>query len=89
MITSTTRHLCMCCITVNYSTTIRCTMSPPDDISITFKFLCDELRLQSLYVWPLPAHRRVSVTSDCVGSFDNSPSPTHSRVTPGRSIALG
>ncbi|RRT60428.1 hypothetical protein B296_00022143 [Ensete ventricosum] len=33
-------------------------------------------------------HRRVFVTSDCVRSFGNSPSP-HSRVTPRRSIALG
>ncbi|RWW67891.1 hypothetical protein BHE74_00024630 [Ensete ventricosum] len=40
-------------------------------------------------MWPLPAHHRASATSDCVRSFGNSPSPTHSRVTPGRSIALG
>ncbi|RRT43934.1 hypothetical protein B296_00056086 [Ensete ventricosum] len=50
--------------------------------------LWDELGLRSLHVWPLPTHRRASVTSDCVCSFGNS-SPTHSQVTPGRSIALG
>ncbi|RWW01251.1 hypothetical protein GW17_00035727, partial [Ensete ventricosum] len=83
------RHLRVCCIAANYSITIRCTMSPPGDISIEFRFICDELGLRSLPVWPLPAHHRASATSDCVRSFSNSPSPTHSRVTPRRSIALG
>ncbi|RWW58845.1 hypothetical protein BHE74_00034251 [Ensete ventricosum] len=88
MIVSLTGHLRMCCIAANYSTMIRCTMSPPGDISIAFRFLCDELGLRSLYVWPLPAHRRAFATSDCVCSFGNSPSPTHSWVTPGRSSRI-
>ncbi|RZS26343.1 hypothetical protein BHM03_00059669, partial [Ensete ventricosum] len=82
-------RLRMCCIAANYSTMIRCTMLPPDDISITFRFLCDELGLRSLHMWPLPAYCMAFATSDCVHSFGNSPSPTHSRVTLGRSIALG
>ncbi|RRT75456.1 hypothetical protein B296_00030396 [Ensete ventricosum] len=82
-------HLRMCCITANYSITIHYTMSSPSDISIAFRFLCDELRLQSLHVWPLPTHRRAFATFDYVRSFRNSPSPTHSWVIPGRSIALG
>ncbi|RZS01466.1 hypothetical protein BHM03_00031317, partial [Ensete ventricosum] len=73
----------------NYSTMIRCTISSPGDISIAFRFLCDELGLRYLHVWPLPAHHRASATSDCVRFFDNSLSPTHSWVTLGRSIALG
>ncbi|RWV85785.1 hypothetical protein GW17_00052399 [Ensete ventricosum] len=89
MIMSLTGHLCMCCIATNYSTTISYTMSPPGDISITFRYLCDELGLQSLHVWPLPTHPRAFTTSDYVRSFGNSPSLTHSRVTLGRSIALG
>ncbi|RZS23679.1 hypothetical protein BHM03_00056645 [Ensete ventricosum] len=89
MITSLTGHLRMCCIAANYSTTIRCTMSPPGDIFIAFRFLYDELGLRSLHVWPLPAHRRASATSDCVRSFGISPSRTHSQVTPGQSISLG
>ncbi|RRT79417.1 hypothetical protein BHE74_00022878 [Ensete ventricosum] len=89
MIESLTGHLRMCCIAANYSTTIRCTMSPPGDISIAFRFLCDELGLRSLHVWPLPTYRRASAISDCVRSFGNSLSLTHSRVTPGRSISLG
>ncbi|RZR81828.1 hypothetical protein BHM03_00008130 [Ensete ventricosum] len=65
IITSLTGHLHVCCIVTNYSTTIRCTMSPSGDISIAFRLICDELGLRSLPVWPLPAYRRASVTSDC------------------------
>ncbi|RRT38721.1 hypothetical protein B296_00033586 [Ensete ventricosum] len=61
---SLTGHLQMCCITANYSTTIHCTMSPLSDISIAFRFLCDELGLRSLNVWPLPAHHTASAISD-------------------------
>ncbi|RWW42094.1 hypothetical protein BHE74_00052379 [Ensete ventricosum] len=61
---SLTGHIRMCCIVANYSTTIRCTMSPPGDVSIVFRFLCDELRLRSLIF---------------VRSLGNSPSPTHSK----------
>ncbi|RWW89707.1 hypothetical protein BHE74_00001256 [Ensete ventricosum] len=45
---SLTGYLRMCCIAANYSTTIRYTMSPFGDISITFRFLCDELSMCGL-----------------------------------------
>ncbi|RZR97387.1 hypothetical protein BHM03_00026559 [Ensete ventricosum] len=89
MITSLTGRLRRCCIALNHFTTIRCTISPPSDISIAFRLLCDEFGPRFLYVWPLSAHRRAFATFDCVRSFDKSPSFTHSWVTPGRSIALG
>ncbi|RWV96229.1 hypothetical protein GW17_00041077 [Ensete ventricosum] len=88
MIMSLMGYLRMCCIVANYSTRIHCTTSHPGDIFIAFRFLCDELGLRSLPVWPLSTHRKASATFDCVRSFDNSPSPTHSRVIPGQSIAL-
>ncbi|RRT48620.1 hypothetical protein B296_00030249 [Ensete ventricosum] len=64
MIVSLTGYVHMCCIATNYSTTIRCTMSPPGDISIAYRFSCDELGLRLLYVWPLPTHRRASAIFD-------------------------
>ncbi|RWW46761.1 hypothetical protein BHE74_00047288 [Ensete ventricosum] len=64
MIMSLTGHDRMCCIATNYSTTIRCTMSPLDDISIAYRFSCDELGLRLLYVLPLPTPRRASAISD-------------------------
>ncbi|RWW11429.1 hypothetical protein GW17_00024959 [Ensete ventricosum] len=42
-------HDYMCCIATNYSTTIRCTMSPPGDISIAYRFSCDEFGLRLLH----------------------------------------
>ncbi|RZS26391.1 hypothetical protein BHM03_00059778 [Ensete ventricosum] len=91
MILSLTGHDRLRYITTNYSTTIRYTMSPPDDISIAYRFSCDELGLRLLHVWPLPTHRRAFANSDFffIRSLGNSPSSTHSWVTPGRSIALG
>ncbi|RRT59430.1 hypothetical protein B296_00020194 [Ensete ventricosum] len=77
---SLTGHLRVCCIAANYSTMIYCTMSPPGDISIVFRFICDELGLRSLPVWPLPTDYRAYATSDCICSFGNSLSPTHSSV---------
>ncbi|RWV91957.1 hypothetical protein GW17_00045716 [Ensete ventricosum] len=90
MILSLTGHDRLRCIATNYSTMICCTISPPGDIFIAYRFSCDELRLQLLHVWPLPTHRRVSAISNyLVYPLSNSPSSTHSWVTPGRSIALG
>ncbi|RWW84424.1 hypothetical protein BHE74_00006953 [Ensete ventricosum] len=64
MILFLTGHDRLCCIAMNYSTTIRCTMSPPGNISIAYRFSCDKLGLRLLHVWPLPTHRRASAISD-------------------------
>ncbi|RZS11275.1 hypothetical protein BHM03_00042599 [Ensete ventricosum] len=64
MILSLTGHDRLRCIATNYSTTIRCTMSPLGDISIAYRFSCDELGLRLLHVWPLPTHRRAFAISD-------------------------
>ncbi|RWV79494.1 hypothetical protein BHE74_00038788 [Ensete ventricosum] len=85
MIVPLTGHDHLCCITMNYSITICCTMLSPGDISIAYRFSCDEFRLRLLHVWPLPTSRRAFL----VRSLGNSPSSIHSWVTPGRSIALG
>ncbi|RWW02577.1 hypothetical protein GW17_00034323 [Ensete ventricosum] len=91
MILSLTGHDRLRCISTNYSTTIRCTISPPRDISIAYRLSCDEFGLRLLHVWPLPTPHRASVRHlrFLVRSLGNSPSSTHSWVTPGQSIALG
>ncbi|RWW52455.1 hypothetical protein BHE74_00041117 [Ensete ventricosum] len=64
MIMSLTGHDCLSCIATNYSIIIPCTMSPSGDISIAYKFSCDELGLRLLHMWPLPTPRRASAISD-------------------------
>ncbi|RRT42880.1 hypothetical protein B296_00026405, partial [Ensete ventricosum] len=46
---SFTGHVRMYYVAINYSTTIHCTMSPPGDISIAYRFSCDELGLRLLH----------------------------------------
>ncbi|RWW15277.1 hypothetical protein GW17_00020891 [Ensete ventricosum] len=90
MILSLTGQDCLYYIAKNYFTTIRYTMSPPGDISIAYRFSCDEHGLRLLHVWPLSTHHTASAISNfLVRSLGNSPSSTHSWVKLGRSIALG